>query len=405
MFSWFTSQPSVNTDESKIEELLTRGVDEVIHYDSLKKKLLSGKRLRVKLGIDPTSPNLHLGRAVPLLKLRDFQELGHQVILLIGDGTGVIGDTSDKDSERPMLTEVDVRENMRTYFDQAGSVLDMNRVEKRRNSEWLHKLTYDEIGEHADQFSVADFIARDNIKRRLDAGKRVSLRETLYPLMQGYDSVALEADVELGGTDQRFNLLAGRTLQEHFGQEQQDIVMTPLIEGTDGRKMSSSWGNTINLTEAPSDMYAKVMKANDEVMPVYFTNLTRLPMTEVNEIVEGLASGKLNPRDTKMRLAHAIVSLFHDEQSANMAQEAFVRTVQKGDAPEEIGSVKAGEGELLMDVVIREGLATSKTEFRRLVQSGAVTNKDTGEKVSDSEAQAQPGTYKIGKHRFLKVEN
>jgi tyrosyl-tRNA synthetase len=404
MVSWFSSRPLVDTDEAKVEELLTRGVEEVIHYDVLKKKLLSGKRLRIKLGIDPTSPNLHVGRAVPLLKLRDFQQLGHQVIVVIGDGTGVIGDTSDKDSERPMLSEADVQENMRTYHDQAGSILDMDRVETRRNSEWLHTLTYDEIGEHADQFSVADFIARDNIKRRLKRGTRVSLRETLYPLMQGYDSVALNADVELGGTDQRFNLLAGRTLQEHFGQEQQDVVMTPLIAGTDGRKMSSSWGNTINFTEPAADMYAKVMRVHDGVMPVYFTTLTRLPMKEVQEIINGLTSGILNPRDTKMKLAHTIVSLFHDEQAADMAQEAFRATVQRGQIPENVAITKATEGEKLVDVFLREGIVQSKNEFHRLVQGGAVTNKDTEDKIHDPTATAQPGAYKIGKHRFLKID-
>lgn len=403
MFSKFLKSTSVSVDESKIEELLTRGVDEVIHYDELKKKLLSGKKLRIKLGIDPTSPNLHLGRAVPLLKLRDFQELGHQVIFLIGDGTGVVGDTSDKESERPMLTKEKVRENMKTYFEQASAVLDMAKVEKRQNSEWLHKLTYDEIGEHADQFSVADFIARDNIKKRLDTGKRVSLREMLYPLMQGYDSVALKADVELGGVDQRFNLLAGRTLQEHFGQESQNIVMTPLIEGADGRKMSSSWGNTINLTENAADMYAKLMRVNDEVMPVYFTNLTRIPMSKVTEIVEGLKNGTRNPRDTKMELAHAVVSVFHNEADASVAQETFVSTVQKKEIPDEVETVVFQKGTLLLDVLIESKVIESKTEFKRLIEAGAITNKTTNEKVKDINAAVEDAVYKIGKHRFLKI--
>jgi len=404
MFSWLSQQEKINTDEKKIDELLTRGVDEVIQLDSLKKKLLSGKRLRIKLGIDPTSPDLHLGRAVPLLKLRDFQDLGHQIVLIIGDGTGVVGDTSDKESERPMLSKDDVEKNLTTYFEQAGAVLNMDKVEKRRNSEWLHKLTYVEIGEHANQFSVADFTARDNIKKRLDAGKRVSLRETLYPLMQGYDSVAVKADVELGGTDQRFNLLAGRTLQEHFGQERQDIIMTPLINGTDGRKMSSSWGNTIKLTESPTDMYAKVMRTNDEMMPTYFTNLTRLPMREVSSIITGLKNNTVNPRDTKMKLAHEIVSLFHDTPSADAAQNDFVSTIQKGDTPEEVQSVTTETGEVLVDVLVREKIVASKTDFRRLVEAGAVTNKTNDEKVTNADAAASPGVYKVGKHRFIEIK-
>jgi len=404
MFTWMQKKPLINTDERAIEELLTRGVDEVIHYESLKKKLLSGKRLRIKLGIEPTSPNLHLGRVVPLLKLRDFQKLGHQIVLLVGDSTGVIGDTSDKESERPMLTKEQVEKNMSTYFQQAGAVLDMSQVETHYNSEWLSKLTYDEIGDHANVFSVADFIARDNIKRRLDAGKRVSLREMLYPLMQGYDSVALKADVELGGTDQRFNLLAGRTLQEHFGQERQNVVMTSLIAGTDGRKMSSSWGNTVNLTEEPTEMYAKIMSTNDEVMPMYFTNLTRLPMDEVTTIISELEKGTRNPRDTKMYLAHTITVMMHSESAADNAQEAFVAAFQKGEAPDDVPAVSATSGELLVEVLLREKIVTSKTDFRRLVTAGAVMNKTTDEKVTEVDSLASPGVYKIGKHRFIEVK-
>jgi tyrosyl-tRNA synthetase len=205
---------AINTNQQKIEELLSRGVEEVIHQESLKKKLESGKQLRVKLGIDPTSPHLHLGRAIPLLKLKDFQELGHQVVFIVGDFTGVIGDTSDKDSERPMLTKEVIEENMKEYVRQAGKIIDVDKAEIHYNSEWLEKLTYREIGEQADQFSVAEFIARDNIRRRLDAGTRVSLREMLYPLMQGYDSVVVNADVEIGGFDQLFNLKAGRYIQK-----------------------------------------------------------------------------------------------------------------------------------------------------------------------------------------------
>jgi len=403
MFSWFKSKIPVSTDEARVEELLTRGVVEVIQYDSLKKKLLSGRQLRVKLGIDPTSPNLHIGRAVPLLKLRDFQQLGHQVVLIVGDGTGVVGDTSDKDSERPMLTKADIKRNMATYFDQAGTILDMSRVEKRYNSEWLHKLGYEGIGAHANEFSVADFIARDNIKRRLDAGKRVSLREMLYPLMQGYDSVAIKADVELGGTDQRFNLLAGRVLQESFGQERQDILMTPLIDGTDGRKMSSSWGNTVNLNESAHDMYAKIMKTNDDVMPMYFTNLTRLPMSEVSTVITGLENGTANPLETKVRLAHAVVELFHDKHAADIAKEAFTKAFQHKEVPDDVPSTRAASDEMLVDVLLREGVVASKADFRRLEAAGAITNMATQEKIKGINALAVPGVYKIGKHRFIEI--
>ena len=219
----------INTNVKKIEEVLSRGVEEVIVKEHLRKRLLSGDVLRVKLGIDPTSPHLHIGRSIPLLKLLDFQELGHQIVFIVGDFTGVIGDTSDKDSERPMLERERITENMKNYVAQAGKIIDIDKCEVRHNSEWLEPLTYREIGTQADQFSLAEFMSRENIRRRLDAGTRVSLRELLYPLMQGYDSVAVKADVEIGGTDQRFNLLAGRTLQLSYGQEPQNILMNPLL--------------------------------------------------------------------------------------------------------------------------------------------------------------------------------
>jgi len=218
---------TVDTDPTKIAELLARGVTEIIGRDELVAKLNSGQTLRVKLGIDPTSANLHLGRSIPLLKLRDFQDLGHQIIFVIGDFTGQIGDTSDKESERPMLTEAEVATNLTSYVEQVGKILDLERCEIRHNSEWLKQLTFAEIGRQADAFSVSDFIARDNIKRRLEAGKRVSLRETLYPLLQGYDSVEIRADVEVGGTDQRFNMLAGRELQRLYDQAPQSIITNP----------------------------------------------------------------------------------------------------------------------------------------------------------------------------------
>jgi len=234
------NKTKIITDENKINELLTRGVEDVISKENLKKKLISGKQLRIKLGIDPTSPNIHLGRAIPLLKLKDFQDLGHQIVLIIGDFTGLVGDTSDKDSERPMLSEEVVKTNLKNYVEQAAKIIDIKKCEVHYNSKWLAKLDYYKIGQQADVFSLSDFISRENIKKRLDKGKRISFRELMYPLMQGYDSVAIKADVEIGGTDQRFNLLAGRDLQRYYKQEPQDILMNPLIEGLDGRKMSSN---------------------------------------------------------------------------------------------------------------------------------------------------------------------
>ncbi len=390
---------TINTDPKKIEELLSRGVSEVIHYNDLKEKLLSGKQLRVKLGIDPTSAHIHLGRSIPLLKLRDFQELGHQIVFIVGDFTGVIGDTSDKESERPMLTQAEIEENKKTYYEQVGKILAIDKVEFHNNSEWLSPLTYREIGEHADQFSVADFIARENIKRRLDAGKRVSLREMLYPLLQGYDSVAIEADVEIGGNDQRFNLLAGRTLQEHFGQAPQNIVMNPLVNGLDGRKMSSSWGNTITLTMEPSDMYGKVMSMADTEIITYFNVCTRVPLDQVAQIEREMHEGG-NPRDSKMRLAREIVAFYHGEEASVSAEADFTQTFQNKQAPEESTPITKPYAEGL----ITAGVITSKNELRRLLNEGGVRSVESGEKLENlPEVVLAPMILKIGKRRFVKL--
>lgn len=389
----------------KVAEILTRGVAEAIHKDSLEKKLLSGKPLRIKFGIDPTSPNIHLGRATSIWKLRDFQDLGHTIVFIIGDFTGIIGDTSDKDSERPMLTREIVEQNLTSYFEQAGKILDMSKVEKHRNTEWLESLTYREIGDHADVFSLSDFISRENIKKRLDAGKRVSLRELLYPLMQGYDSVAMKADIEIGGTDQKFNLLSGRKLQEHFKQEPQDIMMLNLIEGLDGRKMSSSWGNTINLTDTPTDMFGKVMSLRDELIIKYFIHTTRVPMERVREIEEGLKAGD-NPRDAKLALGEEIVGLYYGKDEAVRAREAFIATFQKKEIPEDVVEIKADEDVFIVDALIQAEVVSSKTDWRRLVERGAVKRLFEGgkeEKVIDPQIRATAGVYRIGKKRFVKV--
>lgn len=391
------------TTAEKIEEILTRGVAEVIHKDILTKKLLEGQPLRIKFGTDPTSPNIHLGRATVLWKLRDLQELGHTIVFIIGDFTGVIGDTSDKDSERPMLSREVVENNLTTYFEQAGKILDMSKVETHRNTEWLEKLGYREIGEHADIFSLSDFIARDNIKRRLDAGKRVSLRELLYPLMQGYDSVAIKADVEIGGTDQKFNILAGRKFQEHFGLPPQNIMTLNLIEGLDGRKMSSSWGNSINLMDGANDMFGKVMSLRDELIVKYFVHATRVSMEQIARIEEGLKKGD-NPRDAKILLAEEIVTLYHGRDEAVRARGAFIDTFQKKEIPDDVVEISVSPDTMMVDTLIAEKLVSSKTEWRTLVEEGAVKKltEEGEEKITDAKIMMIPGVYKIGKRRFVK---
>ncbi|MEK7108940.1 MAG: tyrosine--tRNA ligase [Patescibacteria group bacterium] len=387
---FFSRVPKVNTDERAVDVLLSRGVAEVIVKADLRRKLLSGERLRVKLGIDPTSPDLHIGRSIPLLKLRDFQNLGHQVVFIVGDFTAVIGDTSDKDAERPMLSNEVIEKNKKTYFEQVGKILDLSKVELRYNSEWLKPLNYRQIGEHADLFSVADFIARDVIKRRLEQGKRVSLRELLYPLMQGYDSVAVEADVELGGMDQKFNVLAGRPMQEHFKQRPQDILLNPLIEGLDGAKMSSSRGNVIALTAVPGDMYGKVMSMADGQVATYFELCTRVPMEEVAEICKG------HPKEAKMRLARETVTLYHGATAAQKAEQDWTNTFSKGEVPQDAPTAAAGK---LRDIV--KDVSTS--ELRRLVEQGAVSSVVSGKKISSIDESVADDVIRIGKHRFIKV--
>ncbi len=396
----------VNTDERKIDELLSRGVEEVIELDNLKKTLISGKQLRVKLGIDPTSPNLHLGRSIPLLKLKDFQDLGHQAVFIVGDFTGLVGDTSDKESERPMLDTKTIKNNLKNYKEQVGKIIDLKKAEFYFNSKWLSGLTFGDIGELASVFSVNSFIQRDNIRRRLTAGKRVSLHEVLYPIMQGYDSVKVRADVEIGGMDQKFNLLAGRDLQKKFGQKEQNIVMGPLVEGTDGRKMSSSWGNTINLLDAPNDMYGKIMSVRDDLVVKYFELLTRVSKDAIKEWQKRLAAGE-NPKKMKMALASEIVRMYHGDREAFAAEESWQKTFSEGVLPSDIKTVKVKLKIPLVEILMKEGIVASKSEFRRLIEEGAIKFKGTLEekKIVDPNTLAdESGALRIGKKRFLRIE-
>lgn len=390
--------------EQLIEEILSRGVAEVIDREHLKKRLLEGKPLRIKLGIDPTSPNIHIGRAVVLLKMRDLQQLGHKIVLIVGDFTGVIGDASDKESERPMLEKDTIETNMKTYTEQMGKLIDLEQAEVHYNSTWLGELRYEDIGQQANAFSLAEFISRENIKKRLDEGKRVSLREVLYPLMQGFDSVAVNADVELGGTDQRFNLLAGRKLQEVHGQQAQDTLMVNLILGTDGRKMSSSWGNTINITDAPNEMFGKVMSVPDNLITEYFVHCTRMPMTEIAKMAEDMVTGG-NPRDAKVRLAKEIVRLYHGDAEADKAEQYFVDTFSKGNVPENVREVAVISGTKLIDMIAEAGLAESKADARRKAEQGGVSID--GEKLSADTVLSQElhdgKVMKVGKKDFVKI--
>jgi tyrosyl-tRNA synthetase len=384
--------------DTKITDLLTRGVEEIIDEKHLTQRLHSKDKLRIKLGIDPTSPNIHIGRAVLLWKLRAFQELGHQVVLIIGDFTGLIGDTSDKDSERPMLTEEQINQNQKNYFEQAFKILDKSKTETHYNSEWLKPLSSIEISKMADQFGLHEMSMRENIAKRISANKRVSLREVLYPIFQGYDSVAVKADVELGGTDQRFNLLAGRKIQPMYKQEPQDILMTTLMEGTDGRKMSSSWGNVINITDEPNDMFGKVMSVADELMVKYFTLATRVPLDEIKELEKQIEP---DPRNTKIRLGKEIVTLYHSKKAAEAAAAEFEKVFTKKEKPSEIPEYTVQSSNII-DVLVETKLAPSRSEARRLVEQGGVSVDD---ETAKSTTEVHHGNIiQVGKRKFAKIK-
>jgi tyrosyl-tRNA synthetase len=384
-----------------ITEILSRSIDNIVDRESLEKRLRSGDKLRIKFGIDPTSPNIHLGRAVPLLKLRLFQALGHQIVFLVGDFTAMIGDTSDKEAERPMIAREQVLDNLKSYTDQAGKILDMNKVEVVYNSHWLNGLTFKEISEQADVFSVNDFISRSNIKDRLDKGGRVSLREMLYPMMQGYDSVQIKSDIEIGGADQWFNMLAGRKLQKHFNQEPQDILALTLVEGTDGRKMSSSWGNTINLIDEPKEMFGKVMSADDDLIGKYFEHFTDLPMSEVENIKSGLDSGDLKPRDAKENLAFEITKIYWGEDGAEEGRDHFNKVFRDKALPDEIEEVKVTSANIV-DILVEVGFVDSKSDARRAIEQKGVRVND--EVVTDDKLEVLPNSIiQKGKRNVVKI--
>lgn len=387
--------------ELKTKRLLVRNVEKVIEADHLERALRRDKKLRVKFGIDPTAEKIHLGRAVVLWKLREFQELGHKIVLIIGDFTAQIGDPSDKLEKRPVLSELNVRQNMKAYLAQIGKILDVKKAEVRYNSEWLARLDFKEISELAENFTIQQMLERRNFRERFEKQTEISLREILYPLMQGYDSVAVKADVELGGTDQLFNLLAGRKIQERYGQDAQDVLITKMLIGTDGRKMSASWGNVINITDAPDDMFGKVMSLGDELMREYFVLCTDLE----EDTIEGFER-ELTPRDRKVRLAREIVRRYYGEEAAHAAGDRFERVFAKKEAPEDAPALKLrGKKTTAIDLVLLSGVAKTKSEARRIIEQGGLKVNNEAEKNPLAVFDLKGGeAIKIGKRHFFKVE-
>ena len=352
-------------DENEIKKKLSRSVKNSEGLDKIVNDIHNGKKLRVKLGIDVTSPNIHLGRIIPLLKLKAFQDLGCQIILIIGDFTSLIGDTSDKESERKALTKQDIKQNLKTYIKQVGQVLPMRKVKVEYNSKWLSKLTMDELFILLDLFSVNDFTSRDLIAKRLKEGNRVSMKETIYPVFQGYDSVAIKADVEIGGSDQWVNLLAGRKIQESKGMKPQHIITLELIDGLDGRKMSSSYGNSINLTDSAEDMFAKVMSVKDELVDEYFIHTTELDIDEIDKFKS------LPPLEKKLKLAFEITKLLKSEPEAELAKKAFNSNIREKNMPEDIPTIKVKSLNVL-DALVEIGFADSRGDGKRLIKENSV---------------------------------
>lgn len=386
---------------------IKRGSEEILVEEELIEKLKTGRKLKIKAGFDPTAPDIHLGHTVLINKLRTFQRLGHEVIFLIGDFTALIGDPTGKNITRKPLSKEEILKNAQTYQDQVFKILDPEKTTIRFNSEWMDKLGAAGMIKLAARYTVARMLERDDFKKRFSNNQSIAIHEFLYPLVQGWDSVSLEADVELGGTDQRFNLLVGRELQKEEGQEPQCLLMVPLLEGLDGvQKMSKSLNNYIGITDAPNDMFGKVMSIPDELMWRYYDLLSFKPIAEIEELKASLAEGK-NPRDIKIMLAKELIVRFHDEAAAESAHQDFITRFQKNAIPDDIPEVSMDiqvEGYSIANLLKDAGLVTSTSEALRMIKQGAV--KIDGEKVTDNKISfnsALTAVFQVGKRKFAKV--
>ncbi|TQF66937.1 tyrosine--tRNA ligase [Pseudoalteromonas luteoviolacea] len=387
---------------------IKRGAEDILVEDELKEKLKSGKKLRIKAGFDPTAPDLHLGHTVLINKLKTFQDLGHEVIFLIGDFTGMIGDPTGKNVTRKPLTREDVLANAETYKEQVFKILDPEKTTVAFNSQWMEKLSSAEMIKLASRQTVARMLERDDFKKRYAGGQAIAIHEFLYPLVQGWDSVALEADVELGGTDQRFNLLMGRELQKEEGQKPQTVLMMPLLEGTDGvQKMSKSLGNYIGITDAPTEMFGKVMSISDDLMWRYYELLSAKSLADIEALKEEVTGGR-NPRDIKIDFAKEMIARFHSEDDAQAAHQDFIKRFQKNALPDDIPEVTIeieGETTLIANLLKEAGLVASTSEAMRMIKQGAV-KLNGEEKVTDTKLEIAKGSteiYQVGKRKFAKV--
>lgn len=392
-------------DEQKIKEILERGVEDVIVKEHLEAALRSGKKLRVKFGIDPTSPDLHLGHAVVLRKLKALQELGHTIVLIIGDFTATIGDPSGKSKTRPPLTAEDVGKNMRDYLDHAGKIIDIKKAEVRYNSEWLEKLGGARMLELLSLVSVNQILERDDFAKRLREQQSIRMHELLYPVIQAYDSVMVQADLECGGTDQMFNMLMGRTLMERMGKAPQDVLMVPIIEGTDGKeKMSKSLGNYIGISDVPQDMFGKVMSVPDNLILKYFWLCANVSQDELDDYHKRIEKGA-NPRDIKIELGKKIVALYHSQVAAEEAAAEFEKVFSKKELPEDMPTHTLSKNPItLPELLVEAKLSTSKSDAKRLVEQGGVEIAGAVEKDWRKEITFKEGeVVQAGKRKFVKI--
>lgn len=382
--------------------LLDRAKDAIVRQEL--ETALTERKLRVKLGIDPTGPRLHIGRTSTLRRVRALQDMGHQIVLIIGDFTAKIGDSSDKTAERQVLTDKQIAENMKGYLEQIGKVIDVDKAEIHYNSEWLSKLGPDKFLELAQQFTVAQMIERDNFKDRYAEQRPIGMHEFLYPMLQGYDSVMVKADLELGGTDQLFNLMAGRTIQKQYGQKPQFVMTFDLLEGTDGRKMSTSWGNTIYADDEPTDMYGKIMSINDDMIAHYYRVCTDIEAGAIDAMVADIAGGA-NPRDSKASLAREVVRLYHGEDAALAAEDAWKAQFQQGQRPADIPVQEVTKTEWnVVELLVSLELAASNSEARRLIQQGGVRYDDAVLAPDAPLTIANGGVVQVGKRRFVEIK-
>lgn len=386
-------------------KIIGKGADEIINLEDLKKKLQkaidNNKPLTVKLGLDPSAPDIHLGHAVVLRKIKQLQDLGHRAVIIIGDFTGMIGDPTGKSKARKQLTKEQVMINAKTYEEQIFKILDLEKTEVKFNSEWLEKLNFRDIIELTSKYTVARMLEREDFKNRFENNHSIGIHEFFYPLMQAYDSIAINADIELGGTDQRFNVLMGRTMQKDFEKEPQVAIFMPLLEGTDGKeKMSKSLGNYIGINESASDIYGKSMSIPDELMIKYFELATDIHPDEVNKIKERLNQGE-NPRNIKMMLAKELVTLYHGKEEAENAEENFKKVFQKKAIPEDIQEVNVDTTQDLISIITEIGFAPSRSEVKRLIKQGAV--KINGEKVSETAKLQSQDVLQVGKLKFARI--